>query len=46
MEVVGADLCWFLGVRVPGPPQPPGSPVGDCESLYACLDGTLAGLGS
>lgn len=28
MEVASANLRWLLGIRVPGPPQPPGSPVG------------------
>lgn len=28
MEVASANLSCLLGIRVPGPPQPPGSPVG------------------
>ena len=28
MEVASANLHWLLGIRVPGSPEPPGSPVG------------------
>lgn len=34
-KVVSADLCCLLGIRVPGPPQLPGSPVGVQQT---CLD--------
>lgn len=33
--MISADLCCLLGIRVPGPPQLPGSPVGVQQTCLA-----------